>query len=532
MRDWKGFLQTAVPVAIMVAIVAWAFTLRDNPAVAPPPAASPTPAVAAAVAAEATATPGPPPPDFATISSVARPAVETDFAPVAKEIFPAFGFSYPRPPGAHFASDSGRDGMPRAAADGQGNWVVVFHSRDPLGGTIGDDYDVLAIRSGDGGRTWSDPVAVNSRAAIDEAPDGGVASGPDVATDGRGNWIAVWNSKDSMDGTIGDDEDVLVARSTDFGETWSESRAISNLAATDSGEDIRPRVASDAAGNWIVVWESTDPALGAGPDRDLFFARSTDDGIVWSDTRFLAPNATADAGVDKNPTIATDRGGVWLCLWESTEPSGGLGDDEDVFFARSTDAGESWQGPLALNADATEDFEFDGGPVVAGDGSGQWVAIWYSKNNPGNRYGDDADIFVSVSIDAAANWSSPVPLHDSFLNDSLGDYNPQLARRGSDWLCVWETLDAADANLGPDADLLVSRSTNGGFAWSPPQPLLVNAAQDAEGDHQPHLVADPGTGRWLAVWFTKEKLGGAPDPGPADFDLRIATSPGLDSPPE
>jgi hypothetical protein len=42
-----------------------------------------------------------------------------------------------------------------------------------------------------------------------------------VTTDGQGTWVAVWDSTDSLGGTIGTDGDILVARSTDGGLTWT-----------------------------------------------------------------------------------------------------------------------------------------------------------------------------------------------------------------------------------------------------------------------------------------------------------------------
>ena len=44
---------------------------------------------------------------------------------------------------------------------------------------------------------------------------------PQVTTDGAGNWVAVWDSYDTLGGTIGTDYDILVSRSTNNGATWT-----------------------------------------------------------------------------------------------------------------------------------------------------------------------------------------------------------------------------------------------------------------------------------------------------------------------
>ena len=81
----------------------------------------------------------------------------------------------------------------------------------------------LAIACGDGGGgegsgssgdeenwadPWTDPAALNTNATSDSGGD----RDPQVTTDGAGNWVAAWESEDSLGGTIGTDEDILVAR--------------------------------------------------------------------------------------------------------------------------------------------------------------------------------------------------------------------------------------------------------------------------------------------------------------------------------
>jgi hypothetical protein len=107
------------------------------------------------------------------------------------------------------ATDSGSDDIPQVTTDDAGNWVTVWHSRDDLGGTIGDDWDILVARSTDNGASWTDPVALNTNAATDSDAD--ADRYPQVTTEGAGNWVAVWGSTVNLGGTIGDDYDILYA---------------------------------------------------------------------------------------------------------------------------------------------------------------------------------------------------------------------------------------------------------------------------------------------------------------------------------
>jgi hypothetical protein len=95
-----------------------------------------------------------------------------------------------------------------------------------------------------------------------------------VTTDGA-TWVAAWHSYDSLGGPIGTDSDILMARSTDAGLTWSAPGALNSNAATDAGGDFYPQVTTDGA-TWVVVWYSYDSLGGPiGTDYDIFFARGT-----------------------------------------------------------------------------------------------------------------------------------------------------------------------------------------------------------------------------------------------------------------
>ena len=123
------------------------------------------------------------------------------------------------------------------------------------------------------------PFALNTNAGSDAGDD----QGPQVTTDGQGTWVAVWHTHDTLGGTIGTDGDILVARSTDGGATWTAPAPLNTNAASDRGSDFLPQVRANGRGTWIAVWYSFD-SLGdtIGTDSDILMARSTDAGVTWS----------------------------------------------------------------------------------------------------------------------------------------------------------------------------------------------------------------------------------------------------------
>jgi len=345
--------------------------------------------------------------------------------------------------------------------------------------------------------TWSEPAALNN-AAIDSGDDWY----PSITTDGQGDWVALWRSWDSLAGTIGADADILFARSSDAGQTWSSPQALNTDAATDSRDDSVPQLTTDGQGNWLAVWASHDDPRRppTSSESDILFARSTDAGQTWSSPQAINVNAAADSV----PQVTTDGQGNWIVVWQSNDSLGGtIGTDKDILFARSTDDGQSWSPPQALNRNASVDNGNDYSPQLSTDGEGNWVAVWESDDTLAGTIGPDRDILFARSTDTGQTWSAPQPLNASAGTDAAWDEDwdedPQLTTDPlGNWVAVWSFREGWD---GVDADILTARSTDAGQTWSAPQVLNTNASTDLADDAKPRLSTD-GHGNWVAVWYT------------------------------
>ena len=108
----------------------------------------------------------------------------------------------------------------------------------------------VAASSSAGAQTiWASPELLS----IDGAFNSGADVTPRLATDGLGNWVAVWESTDDLGGTIGAEGDILVATSANNGSTWTAPDALNTDAATDVALDYAPEVTTDGAGNWVAA---------------------------------------------------------------------------------------------------------------------------------------------------------------------------------------------------------------------------------------------------------------------------------------
>lgn len=352
-------------------------------------------------------------------------------------------------------SNTDQNWKPHIATDGAGNWVAVWYSSDTLGATVGSDDDILVSRSTDAGATWTAPVALNSSAISDTGAD----RDPQIVTDGVGNWVAVWTSLDPLGGTVGSDADILMARSTNNGATWTTVSALNTNAASDSEEDVSPRIATHTAGQWVTVWSSKNTLSGTiGDDYDILSARSSNNGATWTAPTALNSSAGTDSGSDDRPSIDTDGSGNWVVTWKSNDSLGGtIGTDYDILVSRSTNGGSTWSTVQALNTNAPDPLKGDHDPRVVSDKSGKWLVVWKSNDTLGNTLGTDDDILQAQSTDGGATWSTAQALYGSAASDSGNDSVPSLATDAAGhWVALCHSEDTLGNSIGADLDILVT----------------------------------------------------------------------------
>jgi hypothetical protein len=414
-------------------------------------------------------------------------------------------FEPPVPVTPSAMTDQGGDTGAVAATDGGGTWVVAWSSNDRLGGTnaTGDD-DILFARSTDGGLTFSAEAALNTDYQTDTSPNAIVDTNdttPALAAHGS-RFIAVWHRTTFGSTTI------QVARSDDGGMTWTPN-------ATFFDESDVPVIATDGAGTWVIVWEHAPSFGNTFLPTDLYFSRSTDDGLTWSTPAALNAGAAGDALRDI-PSRLVYSGGVWVVVSSaSTVP---IAQQSDVLFWRSVDGGASWSAPTSLDPGGSGAYRSS--PSVAGDGAGNWMAVWQSAPSPNG----ESDIFSARSADGAVTWSTPTAVNTDQTSDGQKDSSPDVATSGGGtYRVVWTRLGSA---ANPDlnhSDVFTASSSDGGMTWSPPTPLnpgVVAAADFGAIDYGPRVTFDPG-GWFFAYWNSNDSTLASGTKG-ADMDIVMA----------
>ena len=330
------------------------------------------------------------------------------------------------------------DDQPTLATDGSGVWVAVWVKSgsntlatggdDGYTGSNGKNEDLLFARSMNNGQTWSAPAKLKTNYTTDNGDD----VEPNITTDCNGHWMVVWRSHDTLNGTIGNDANILTIHSADNGVTWGAVKAVN----TDGAGDVSPKITTDGLDHWVTVWSTFDNRSGSW-QTTMKAASSSDYGATWSAPVTLQGPLSLGTAASGTPSVTTDGKGRWIAAWGLPLSSSG---DYDIYFAISDNNGASWTSAAALNTNAATDSGLDFIPALATDGNGNWVCTWTSTDSLGGTIGTDQDILVSRSSNNGSTWSFPSPLNTTAAGDTVDDRYPALATNGQGiWVASWMT---------------------------------------------------------------------------------------------
>lgn len=445
------------------------------------------------------------------------------------------------------------DDAPIVATNNKGRWITAWSSNANPGGVAGSDYELLSARFSTNGSpmdvtlstaaTGSVQGAIAVRAELNaltelfdasdvEVVNGYVSgfTGPSE-TDGSYYFVVVPQTAGtfttrvpsgafpSIFGSDNTASNVISATYSppDAGTiVAAPASAVNSTATFDIQPDTQHQVAMDSGGHAVAVWRSAYDLNGAGTDGDIFLSRSPDSGASWTTAALMADNATTDGtSEDSSAFVATDDFGTWIAAWRSNNDFGGTaGNDNDIVFARSFDEGRTWEPVALLNSNALTDGSTinDDKPSLAGDGQGNWVAVWQSNFDPGDNFGGDVEIYVAISSDNGATWSAQEPLNSEYSLDALADTNPQVATdKVGNWIVVWQGPGLIDTN-----DIYYAKSTDNGATWTAQAQAVATVSHESEPQ-----VATDSHGNWVIVCESDDGLDGD---ATADFEIYVTHS--------
>ncbi len=183
--------------------------------------------------------------------------------------------------------NTGFASFPQIALDDSGNALAVWQQYD------GTNYSIWANRYSAATGAWG-------TAALIESDDVGAARDPQIAIDGSGNAIAVWQQ---FDGT---NYSIWANRYTATTGAWGTAALIETDNAGSAGN---PQIAFDGSGNALAVWQQYDSTLLANIWANRYTAATN----TWGTAALIESN---DVGSAVSPQIGIDGSGNALAVWQ------------------------------------------------------------------------------------------------------------------------------------------------------------------------------------------------------------------------
>jgi len=242
---------------------------------------------------------------------------------------------------------------------------------------------------------------------------------------------------------------IRFSRSVDGGETFSEPLALNELNQGTSG--AFPLVAPN--GDIYVFWENEFiPGIE--------FVKSIDGGESFNEPALVAVlNLTGETGPSNacgrpalsgqirtqdfpRAAVDSDNGNIYVVYNSKPSPA----DESDIFFARSTDGGDTWDAPVRVNDDITTRGNFF--PEIAVNADGEISVSWYDRRNSPANF--DIEYFCAFSVDGGLTFGSnqkitdlAIPGFPTAVNFDpiisqcyMGEYNAVVAD-GAEFLYLW-----------------------------------------------------------------------------------------------
>jgi hypothetical protein len=348
-------------------------------------------------------------------------------------------------------------GSPSVAGNASGEFVVVWHG----GNTEGYRYFYTIFGQRYDGQGQA--LGANFRVRFDRRKSDQHA---DVAVHPTGHFVVVWDTSS------------LVGPDAIYGRRYDSSGAplggvFQVNSYTTSGRDF-PSVATDAAGNFVVVWRGPQDGSGWGVFGQRFNSAGEAVGGEFQVNSFTTGN-------QERPSVTFAGANQFVVVWEST---GQDGDGEGVFGQRFDGAGNALGAEFLVNSYTTS------GQLrasIAGDASGNFVVVWDSRGQEGSSTGIFGQRFDATgqalgSEFQANSYTTSTQTTPSVASDAAGNF-----------VVTWESTSNQD---GDSWGVFGQRYDSAGVAQG--DEFQINTY--TTGPQDSSSVAATGTNEFVVVW--------------------------------
>ena len=215
-------------------------------------------------------------------------------------------------PPIDLSSNTGLSRFPQMIVSGNNVYVVWQDTSN------GGDDDIFFRVSNDNGQTFEPPIDLSSNT--------GGSFGQQMIVSGNNVYVA-W-----MDTSNGGDNDIFFRVSNDNGQTFEPPIDLSS----NTGQSFTQQMIV-SGNNIYVVWQDTSN----GPDVDIFFRVSNDNGQTFEPIIDLSNNT----GESDGQQMIVSGNNVYVVWTDNSN-----GPDRDIFFRVSNDNGQTFEPPLDISS--------------------------------------------------------------------------------------------------------------------------------------------------------------------------------------
>ncbi|MDQ6617883.1 MAG: glycoside hydrolase [Actinomycetota bacterium] len=361
-----------------------------------------------------------------------------------------FSASLPAPPAYPSCMDNSA-GL-AAGAIAWGRKGTLYYAAEAFGQgeggfSVGHVSEFLA-RSTDLGDHWTTTLVENNRGKPEPAAaDYGAA----VAVDASGPTDVVYVGfnqhypKAAKDSPLNNGP-VVVAVSTDGGATFAPSvdlNGFAHLTQTIAGTSYPLLMEGNfgapllfAHNGVVLAVTSAQPPFDNHPGRSNFdaafgyavpqlVARSTDHGKTWTVAKLGPPKfhgSGSQTGIGWAPTGGPQ--GSYVVAYQATPDGAASSGPGQIVVQRSTDGGQTWTDPVAINDDDPAK-QFDSFyPQLGVAPNGRIDAVWQDNRDQSDFH---FNVRYSYSTDGGVTWAPNMLISDRPVNFNLGvSYNSDL----------------------------------------------------------------------------------------------------------
>ncbi len=441
------------------------------------------------------------------------------------------------------ASIFNAQGDPSVAMDAAGDFVITWYSVGEIGVSGPNIYgqvfnadgsphggEFLAIAAGGSSAVAMDAtgdfVVVSSNGNIDaqrfqgnlNSPTGPVVpvgsefqvntyttgnqNQPKVAMDAAGDYVVVWQGDSSYSGTgeQGSGYGVYAQRDSAAGAALG-----SPIVVSTTGQS--PAVAMDPAGDFVVVWQAPYGDNPAKLYAQRYSAAGTAEGTAFivdpiKDMQFFV--------LQTEPSVAMDAAGDFVVTWEA---DGTFGETQSIYAQRYNSTGAVQGSDFLVDTvpdsqTVAESVQSD--PEVAMDAVGDFVVTWGGFDRGASRtYGIYAQRYNAAGVTQGSEFqvdasTTGIQVSPVTAMDGAGDFviTWSIEVDGSSDGVFAQRYNAAGAAQGSEFQV---------YSYTSSQQAAPTVAMDSAGDFVVAWQSSAEDGSDYGVFAQRDNLSGAPE---------------------